>query len=332
MPRLFITIAIIILLILSVSAWYFARESGNIEPRQFSLNRVYSRAIDEPPVSGGDIAAGASDEAGESRPGATSLHDLPREQKADGSAGFAASNDSIRSALRYEQPILSALEWAASLQDPTGNNTFERNAAVWMIICKDDELVSRSSASGARSRHAIQSNLVTFCEGFSEDTVETIDQFIQSKAQRFSQGNNRHAELMNLSQSRGADTAVEQAIASIAVALVRLDYAQVLELVWLAGLLPSISPEPMDPNVERAMSGDAQVAFAVSAALYCRRLGDCQSMHPVVLLLCQQMWPDRQCSNPRDIHDAIRQLLTGSEYEEYLAMVNFINARIGSRD
>lgn len=325
-------IAIVFLVIFGVSAWFFLRESRNSELPQSSVTRETPAAADKLSNSGRTNAVDASDDVmSESKRGvASDLDGAPGEEHADGSAELSASNNSIRSALRYEQPILSALDWDTASHGDLGTSAVTRNAAIWMTICKNESLVSRVSASGVSEQEGIASALSTFCEGFSEDIEAEIEQFSKSEADRFSRGDNTHSELMQLSQTRGAGAAVDQAIASMAASLKRLDYAQVLELVWLAGLLPSISPGPTDPEVKHAMSGDAQVAFAVSAAVYCRYLGDCQSRHPVVLLLCQQMWPDRQCTAPRDIHDAINQLLTGAEYEEYLAMVNFITARLGN--
>src|SRR6056297_409382 len=322
---------ILIVVIIGFFAWFFAREIRSFDQPSATVNRQNVVPVDiYPSSSGGERSAVVYDDPlREKGSGSTPVREgASRGQVIEGSADLSVGKDSIRSALRYEQPILAALEWNIASQEESDTSSLARNAGVWMTICKNENLVSQLRAEEVSDREDLASKLGTFCDGFSEEIEEDIDRFLQTEAGRFSRGGSSHSELMRLSETLGAGAAVDGAIASMPAALERLDYAQVLELVWLTGLLPSISPGPVDPEIRGQLSDDAQVAFAVSASMYCRHIGDCQARHPVVLLLCQQMWPDRQCSAPRDIHDAVDQLLTGAEYEEYLSMINFITARI----
>lgn len=332
MQTSFKVLTIMVAVALGLSAWLLTREVQDSTIPEGAVSRDVPAVVDNPVVSERANAEAASGVPVPESGRAPARDDAPNETADSGLAESPVGENAIRSALRYEQPILAALEWDMASQDDSETSPVVENAAVWMTICENVGLVSQVNAEEGPDREATAANLETFCEGFSENTKAQIEQLVQDAMNRISRGERKHPELMQLSETRGAGAAVDAAIASMPAALQRLDYARLLELVWLAGLLPSISSGPRDPALNQTLSSDTQVAFAVSASLYCRHVGGCRSDHPVVLLLCQQMWPDRRCSAPRDIHDAIRQVLTGVEHEAYLSMVDFITARIGNVD
>lgn len=320
-------IQIIILAAVALCVWYV------VQMEDFDSNGPTQKKSPEVNDRGGSVVGSddshsqygseesSIDESNSEKPSST--------QQQSGHQAESTGVSPVRSAFNYEIPIASAYELQAA-QGPGERKESLRNLSVWMEICEEPELTSHVHASSISDNASIGSKVGVFCEGFSTETVREINEHVNDSLQRTSDGSNDSSSFNQLIRNEGVRTAAESALTQLQEALNNLDFGRTLQLVWQLGSIPGITTNLGDAEIERAISRSPKVFDAVAVSLYCHTLASCGPDHPVTIFICLRHWPSRECADPRDVHDAIRQLLTGKEYDEYLEMSSFITARIRS--
>jgi len=191
------------------------------------------------------------------------------------------------------------------------------NVAIWRSLCEAGDYQMSAFLGESRDAEQVRENVARLCSGYDAKRQE-LDEHLEVENMERMEGVNRRAALENSLDELGPDGATITAVAEISRSLDESDYAGVIGAVWFLGhySFDGVSSElavySHRPNVE--------TMFAVSSSIFCSSIGGCDGSHPVTINLCM-MFPWRPCGRaPADIHDAIDQILTGTDVDTFNQM------------
>jgi hypothetical protein len=265
-------------------------------------------------VSGGDgevvAEVGGSDIAGETE-GQT-------HESRDTVPMTAPSSEARRmqEVFAYSLPLVEAFEQMA-VEGVWSYDDQVLNVGMWQFLCEAGDYQLSAFQGESRDAGELRENVATLCHGFDAKRQE-IEDFVEVEAEERMAGVNRRAALENSLDALGADGATIVAVAELSRALDAMDYAGVVGVAWFLGHYhfdwqsADLTVYSHPPNVE--------TIFAVSSSIFCGSIGGCSGSHPITINLCM-MFPWLPCSRrPADVHDAIDQILTGTQLDTYNEM------------
>lgn len=232
----------------------------------------------------------------------------------------SVATERISEILRYEASVVDTYKQLA-IDREFDYEAAIKNIALWDPVCSAaDEKIheiygERRESDGSNS---VIGNIESLCKDFSRDMESEITDLLDAEIITPSE-ETWMTELRSALNDFGRDPAFDRAIDQLSRSLERYNYALSLDTIWFLGTSFTMHNDLGSEFKYNYLSSDVEVIFSVTAQLFCEQLGRCNGQHPVTLQLCLQ-FNDRRCTNPTSIANAIDQILTGSERQEFLQM------------
>lgn len=207
---------------------------------------------------------------------------------------------------------------------------FEAVMGVWKEFCrKAASTVRKAEAEGSMDlEHSVQAPLLDagkFCAGHDKLTADLADVEAEVMAEML-EFRDPYPQLEELDDDSAADFLAEELDRVLRQG--SLDGTLGLLGQLYARNLISITDRNGEPFLP-PIASEVKVTEALAAYLLCQRMGGCGASNALVLRLCYglELW---ECTTPRDLYDAIEQLLSGQErflFEDRRAQVERILLR-----
>ena len=242
------------------------------------------------------------------------------ELAATAAAPGSVTKQQISKILNYEASVVDTYKELA-IEREMSYEAAMKNVALWGQICSaaDEKIHEIYGESGELDgSNSIIENVSELCEDLSRDIQDEINDLLDAEIITPSE-ETWMTEVRSTLDDFGRDAAFDRAIDQLSRSLDSYNYALSLDTVWFLGTSFTMYDDPRSEFDYSYLSSDVEVIFSVGAKLFCEHLGGCNGQHPVTLQLCLQ-FNDRRCTNPLSITNAIDQILTGAEHQEFLEM------------
>lgn len=321
--HIIIAAGILILVILGSAVYIHHRNSGSSE------NPSTSSAM-EPSSQGENL--GVANNADATSPDALGEDLQPETSSVDKATAVldysnetteTSSIEHMQRAFAGEISIVEAFRKAAS-EEGWGYDGLVKNLGLWTALCSAPESeLSQYDGLKDDGNQTTSERIKIFCMDYPSD--KEMSEYGLVHMDETTQGVNDWSRRLNSPTELGPEAALRSAIVDLSDALYAGNYAEIAEIIWFLGLSKILGLSNLlekELNVDESISimfSDAKVMLAVSASIYCARLGGCSGTHPVTLGLCFQL-SDRPCHNPGNLHHAAEQILTGRELMAFYQM------------